>query len=148
MTTSVKRSCIIGGVSLLAVVAVMGWSKKAGPAGATAYPASLSTPASDQAAYPPGPPAITPANPTASPTPAYYASEAAATSPEPRSHVVVKKRPMKNSVAIVGGSAAGGAAIGALAGGGKGAAIGALAGGAGGFIYDRLTHKKKQVVQY
>ena len=44
------------------------------------------------------------------------------------------------SVAIVAGSAAGGAAIGAIAGGGKGAGIGALAGGAGGFIYDRLTH--------
>jgi hypothetical protein len=45
-------------------------------------------------------------------------------------------------MAIVGGSAAGGAAIGALAGGGKGAAIGALAGGGAGFIYDRKTHKK------
>jgi outer membrane lipoprotein SlyB len=57
-------------------------------------------------------------------------------------HVVVKKRSTKKSLAIVGGSAAGGAAIGALAGGGKGAAIGALAGGASGFVYDRATHKK------
>jgi hypothetical protein len=46
------------------------------------------------------------------------------------------------SVAIVGGSAGAGAAIGALAGGGKGAAIGALSGGAAGFIYDRLTHNR------
>ena len=46
------------------------------------------------------------------------------------------------SVAIVGGSAGVGAAIGARAGGGKGAAIGALTGGAGGFIYDRLTHNR------
>jgi hypothetical protein len=61
--------------------------------------------------------------------------------------VVVEKRPFSHSVAIVGGSAAGGAAIGALAGGGEGAAIGALAGGAGGFVYDRLTHKKKVVAE-
>jgi len=47
----------------------------------------------------------------------------------------------------VGGSAGAGAAIGAIAGGGKGAGIGALAGGAGGFIYDRLTHKKREVVE-
>jgi hypothetical protein len=46
------------------------------------------------------------------------------------------------SVAIVGGSAGAGAAIGALAGGGKGAAIGAISGGTAGFIYDRLTHKR------
>jgi hypothetical protein len=59
---------------------------------------------------------------------------------------VVRKRPLKHSAAIVGGSAAGGAAIGALAGGGKGAAIGALAGGAGGLIYDRATAKKRVVV--
>ena len=54
--------------------------------------------------------------------------------------VVRHPRSTKKSVAIVAGSAAGGAVIGALAGGGKGAGIGALAGGAGGFIYDRLTH--------
>lgn len=60
--------------------------------------------------------------------------------------VVTERRPFSHSVAIVGGSAAGGAAIGAIAGGGEGAAIGALAGGAGGFVYDRLTHKKKRVI--
>jgi hypothetical protein len=43
------------------------------------------------------------------------------------------------SAAIIAGSAAGGAAVGALAGGGKGAAIGAIAGGAGGYIYDDVT---------
>ena len=64
----------------------------------------------------------------------------------PRTRVVVRRRPFSHSAAIVGGSAAGGAAIGALAGGGKGAAAGALVGGAGGFIYDRLTHKKRYVV--
>jgi hypothetical protein len=57
---------------------------------------------------------------------------------------VVRKRGRSTgkSVAIVGGSAGVGAAIGALAGGGKGAAIGALGGGAAGFIYDRLTHNR------
>ncbi len=68
---------------------------------------------------------------------------------EPRSRrvVVTRQRPLSHSVAIVGGSAGAGAAIGALAGGGKGAGIGALAGGGAGFIYDRLTHKRKVVVE-
>ncbi|HVW84943.1 MAG TPA: hypothetical protein VHB50_09690 [Bryobacteraceae bacterium] len=42
----------------------------------------------------------------------------------------------------VGIGAAGGAAVGALAGGGAGAAVGALAGGGAGAIYDR--HEKKK----
>jgi hypothetical protein len=59
---------------------------------------------------------------------------------------VVRQRSKKASIAIVAGSAAAGAAIGAAAGGGKGAAIGALAGGAGGYVYDRMTHKKRDTV--
>jgi hypothetical protein len=59
-----------------------------------------------------------------------------------RPRVYVRRRSRAKSAAIVGGSALGGAAIGALAGGGKGAAIGALAGGGAGYIYDRKTHKK------
>ena len=49
----------------------------------------------------------------------------------------------KKTIKRVGVGAAGGAAIGALAGGGKGAAIGALAGGGTGYIYDQ--HKKKKL---
>ncbi len=52
------------------------------------------------------------------------------------------RRSGKKSALIIGASAATGAAIGAIAHGGKGAAIGALAGGAGGLAYDRLTVNK------
>ncbi|MBI1896828.1 MAG: hypothetical protein HYS04_09895 [Acidobacteria bacterium] len=58
--------------------------------------------------------------------------------------VTTKERSTGKSVAIVAGSAAAGAAIGAAAGGGKGAAIGALAGGAGGYVYDRMTRRKHE----
>jgi hypothetical protein len=59
-----------------------------------------------------------------------------------RPRYIVKRRSKAKSAAIIGGSAAAGAGIGALAGGGKGAGIGAIAGGAAGLIYDRKTHKK------
>jgi hypothetical protein len=57
--------------------------------------------------------------------------------------VTPQKRSTKASAAIIGGSAAAGAAIGGLAGGGKGAIIGAVAGGAAGTVYDRMTYKKQ-----
>ena len=44
---------------------------------------------------------------------------------------------------VVGGSAGGGALIGAAAGGKKGAGVGAAAGGVGGLIYDLLSRNKK-----
>lgn len=53
-----------------------------------------------------------------------------------------KKRSWEKEALIIGGSAAGGAAIGALAGGKKGAAIGAATGGVGGLIYDLATRDK------
>ena len=53
------------------------------------------------------------------------------------------KRSWEKEALIIGGSAGGGAAIGALAGGKKGAGIGAAAGGVGGLIYDLMTRDKK-----
>jgi outer membrane lipoprotein SlyB len=53
-----------------------------------------------------------------------------------------RRHPVRKTVKRVGIGAAGGAAVGALAGGGKGAAIGAVAGGGAGAIYDH--HEKKQ----
>jgi hypothetical protein len=53
-----------------------------------------------------------------------------------------KKRSWEKEALIIGGSAAGGAGIGALAGGKKGAAIGAASGGVAGLIYDLSTRNK------
>jgi hypothetical protein len=64
-----------------------------------------------------------------------------------RRRVVVRRRKFSHSVAIVGGSAAAGAGVGALAGGPHGAIAGALVGGGAGLIYDRKTHKKRVVVR-
>ncbi|PWU06149.1 MAG: hypothetical protein C5B51_12955 [Terriglobia bacterium] len=63
----------------------------------------------------------------------------AATHYRTRQQYVRHKRHMKTAKRI-GIGAAGGAAIGALAGGGKGAGIGALAGAGAGALYDR--HEK------
>jgi hypothetical protein len=120
-------------------------------------------PANAGASLPPAQPPSVPANagPRA-PVPVVHGARArvrraVAPAPAGRRHyrrtrarrrvVVVRRRPLRRSAEIVGGSAAGGALVGGLAGGGKGAGIGALVGGAGGLVYDRLTHKKKVVVQ-
>jgi uncharacterized protein YcfJ len=64
-----------------------------------------------------------------------------------RRHVVyVRHRSRKHQAEIIGGSAAGGALIGGLAGGGKGALIGGAVGAGGGAIYNQATKKKKVVV--
>jgi uncharacterized protein YcfJ len=157
---------LLGGVALLAVVAMIALtSRKPEPAATASYAPPMNAYGEPSAAMANTPVvyAVSPFVPSepASPVPqeitaaapvtaaAVTASRAVAPKNARRSrrHVVVKKRPLKRSVAIVGGSAAGGALIGGLASGGKGAGIGALAGGAGGLVYDRLTHKKKVVVR-
>lgn len=55
---------------------------------------------------------------------------------------VVRRHTKRNSAVRIGGGAAAGAAIGALAGGGKGAAIGAIAGGGAGTVYDQHERHK------
>ena len=59
-----------------------------------------------------------------------------------RPRYYVHERSKKHTVEIIGGSALGGAGIGALVGGKKGALIGGLVGGAAGTVYDRKTHRK------
>lgn len=127
------------------------------PAAQAAVPAQTTVPAG--AVLPPadGPHAqLTPATPVtpvaavAAPAPVRTVRERSRTvvvRETPRHRTVVKRRSKKKSAAIVAGSAATGAAIGALAGGGKGAAIGAISGGAAGFVYDRATHKKRVRVE-
>lgn len=52
------------------------------------------------------------------------------------------QRSTMDRIKIIGGSAAAGAAIGGMAGGGKGAAIGALSAGAAGAVYDHMTKNR------
>jgi hypothetical protein len=170
LTSTLRHTLAIGGVSLLAVVALIGWTRHEGaptaePVAAAnefgePYGASVSTPQSagqvvyaaspfgpDEAAPPPHQAAVYAGAPPVVQTVAVQRRHYYRTRSGRRRYVVVRRRPFRRSAAIVGGSAAGGALIGALAGGGKGAGIGALAGGAGGLVYDRLTHKKRVVVR-
>ena len=194
LTSTLKRTLAIGGVSLLAVVGLIGWTRRAEePIATNAVKPTYAAPQfgnPEPVSRDPNSPVVYGASPFGSdrpeaPTyqafsappplaapPAYsapsmgYAARTATpaytrrtvaparvvpqrryhrTSRGRRRYVIVRKRPFSHSAAIVGGSAAGGALIGALAGGGKGAAIGALAGGGGGLVYDRATHKKRLV---
>ena len=181
LTSTLKRTLAIGGVSLLAVVGLIGWTRRADEpiAANTAQQPNYTTPIGnpEPVSRDPNAPVVYAPSPygesAAAPAYAYSAYASPAPAPAPaavaystpmttrvvtqrryyttsrgrRRYVVVRKRPFSHSAAIVGGSAAGGALIGALAGGGKGAGIGALVGGGGGLLYDRLTHKKKVVVE-
>jgi hypothetical protein len=116
------------GAALLAAISVIGCSRQEVPVVSTA-PAETLAPAAQ-------PKGIIPLR--VAPTPARKAYESSVETPS----TVIKQRSKKSSALIVGGSAAAGAAVGALAGGGKGAGIGAIAGGLGGLVYDRSTAKK------
>src|SRR5258708_23448204 len=59
-----------------------------------------------------------------------------------RPRYYVHTRSKKHSAEIIGGSAIGGAGIGALVGGKKGALIGARVGGAAGTVYDPKPHQQ------
>jgi hypothetical protein len=63
--------------------------------------------------------------------------------PAERRVVSQPKRSVGTSALIIGGSAAGGAGIGALIGGKKGAGIGALAGGGAAALWDQITRRKQ-----
>ncbi|PWU08399.1 MAG: hypothetical protein C5B51_07910 [Terriglobia bacterium] len=166
--SAAQRTLVIGGVAIVAAVGLIAWTHRSTPAAAPAYVPGTAVDYAQPVGNPGAPPVVYSASPfgsslvpeappsepvTAEPETAYgyetrsYRRRGSADRiAEPRTRVFVKKRPLKHSLEIVGGSAAGGALIGGLAGGGKGAGIGALVGGAGGLVYDRLTHKKKVVV--
>ncbi len=71
-------------------------------------------------------------------------TQAVAPPPEPafQPQPVLRHRSLRRQALIVGGSAAAGTAIGAVAGGGKGAAVGAVSGGVAGLVYDLLTKNR------
>ena len=147
------RILAIVGLALVAVVGLLAWNAHRSEAPQpivepnAAYPLSnddVQAPA-ELPAYATRPPVRTielPGQAAPPQTVRKYAEGGGVATTPARPRRVVKERPLSHSVAIVGGGAGAGAAIGALAGGGKGAGIGALSGGAAGLIYDRLTHRK------
>lgn len=120
------------GVAFLVVISIVGCSRQEAPTALTP-PTNTLTPMS----MPNGARHLAPALSTSA------TGEVSTSTPQP----VIKQRSKKKSALIVGGSAAAGAAIGALAGGGKGAGIGAIAGGISGLVYDRTTAKKSEPVR-
>jgi hypothetical protein len=166
LNSTAQRALLLGGVALIATVGLIAWTHRSA-APAPAYYPNAAQDYTQPVSAPGAAPVVYSASPFGSsleppvPQPAFtepentdrgvaggsrYESSADREYVNHRRRVIVKKRPLKHSLEIIGGSAAGGALIGGLAGGGKGAGIGALVGGGGGFLYDRLTRKKKVVV--
>jgi hypothetical protein len=136
-----RQGIVIAVFSLMAAVAVAGWSRKPAPAASPAVWDQAVTPANYLDA--PQQPVSAPVQrATSQPVRARRAVARSTESAPVRQTTVRKSRSFAHSAAIVAGSAGAGAAIGALAGGGKGAAIGALSGGGAGFLYDRLTRNR------
>lgn len=79
---------------------------------------------------------------TSAPAQAMAPAQTMASAPEPAPRPVPRHRSLRRQAMIVGGSAAAGTAIGAVAGGGKGAAVGAVSGGVAGLVYDLLTRNR------
>lgn len=151
-----KNILIAGGILLLAGIGAAAWihsSQNNTVAASTALPYTAVPADSAAPATAPGPadgyypsvpaPVYVRQGETPPPGPVYEPAPPATTyrtyraSPRRIRH---HRRSKKHSVEIVAGTAAAGAAIGAIAGGGPGAAIGAISGGGAGFVYDRLTH--------
>lgn len=154
MTPKAQTALIIAGFAVLSTIAVAGWTRNpSGPelgmnANRVSYGQPVSAIQDDRNCNEVLPAAtdytpVTAAGYQTSNRPRVIEREVVR-EVQPARQVVVRKkgRSTAKSVAIVGGAAGAGAAIGALAGGGKGAAIGALSGGGAGLVYDRLTHKR------
>ncbi len=166
MNNSTRQMLLVSAIVVLAAAAVWGWVRKPQPAVgpyAANYTGQLPTTSQpltyvgdaqqDTAGAPPCTTTIGYA-----PEPMYASRDYVRTvrpreefADQPRTvtryverEPVTQERSKKKSAMIVAGSAGAGAAIGALAGGGKGAGIGALSGGVAGFVYDRMTHKKRR----
>ena len=141
-----RRELGAAGLGALAVMAVVGWTRAPEPMAAspnTLQPvAGEALPATALAYQAPAAVRAEPQPRASAQAPARVqrtARQAPVTYRDSEPVRVKETRSTKKSVAIVAGGAATGAAIGAMAGGGKGAAIGAVSGGAAGLIYDRMT---------